>query len=62
MYILHLGQWSESSFGRFLLAGKAGNHWTGGWVGPSAGRDVMVKREIIAPAGNRNPAVQPVAD
>jgi len=27
-----------------------GTHWTGGWAGPSAGLDTVVKRKIPSPA------------
>jgi len=38
-----------------------GVHWIGGWVGPRAGLDAMVKREIRVPVGDRTPVVQPIA-
>jgi hypothetical protein len=45
-----------------LLRDKSpGTHWIGGWVGPRAGRDALVKRliPITAPDGNWTPVVQP---
>jgi len=36
-------------------------HRKGGWVGPRAGLDAMVKRKIPSPTGNRTPVFQPVA-
>jgi hypothetical protein len=49
-----------------LLPGKEppGTHWIGGWVGPRAGLDAMVKRKIPRPRRESNPRapiVQPVA-
>jgi hypothetical protein len=40
-----------------------GTHWIGGWVGPRAGLDAVVKRKksLHSPAGNRISVVQPVA-
>jgi hypothetical protein len=37
-----------------------GTDWIGGWVGPTAGLDMVEKRKIPATGGNRNPVVQPV--
>jgi hypothetical protein len=31
----------------------SGTHWIGGWVGPRDILDVVVKRKIPAPAGNK---------
>jgi hypothetical protein len=39
-------------------------HWTGGWVGPRAVLDAVVKRKIPSPrqeSNPRTPIVQPVA-
>jgi len=56
------GDWSASHAGCFTLGeGAADTHYIGGWVGPRADMDVVVKREIPAPAENRAPIVQPVA-
>jgi hypothetical protein len=41
-----------------------GTHWIGGWVGPRAGLDAVVKRKISSPrreSNPRTPIVQPVA-
>jgi hypothetical protein len=41
------GEWSASLPGRFTRRERApGTHWTGGWVGPRAVLDAMVKRKI----------------
>jgi hypothetical protein len=40
------------------------SHWIGGWVGPRAVLDAVVKREIPSPrreSNSRTPIVQPVA-
>jgi hypothetical protein len=42
----------------------SGTHWTGGWVGPRAVLDAVVKRKIPSPrreSNLRTPIVQPVA-
>jgi hypothetical protein len=39
-------------------------HWIGGWVGPRAVLDAVVKRKIPSPrqeSNSRNPIVHPVA-
>jgi len=38
-------------------------HLIGGWVGPRAGLDAVVRREypIIAPTENQTPVIQPVS-
>jgi hypothetical protein len=41
-----------------------GTHWIGGWVGPRAVLDAVVKRKIPSPGREskpRTPIVQPVA-
>jgi hypothetical protein len=41
------GEWSASRPGRFTSRERApGTHWIGGWVGPRAVRDAVVKRKI----------------
>jgi hypothetical protein len=35
--------------------------WIRGWVGPRAGLDAVERQKSLAPAGNRTPAVQPIA-
>jgi hypothetical protein len=48
--------------GRYIPGeGAPGTHWIGGWLVPRAGLDVMEKRKILRPAGNRILAVQSVA-
>jgi hypothetical protein len=34
---------------------KTGIHWMGGWVGPRAGMDAVVKRKIPSPRRESNP-------
>jgi hypothetical protein len=59
------GEWSASRPGRFTHRERApGVHWTGGWVGPRAVLDAVVKREIPSPrweSNPRTPTVKPVA-
>jgi hypothetical protein len=59
------GEWSASRPGRFTpREGTPGTHWIGGWVGPRAVLDVVVKRKIPNPCQELNPRtliVQPVA-
>jgi hypothetical protein len=59
------GEWSASRPGRFTLRGRApGTHWIGGWVGPRAVLDAVVKRKIPSPRRKSNPRapiIQPVA-
>jgi hypothetical protein len=44
------GKWSASRPGRFTPKEKApGTHWIGGWVGPRAILDAVVKRKIPSP-------------
>jgi hypothetical protein len=41
------GEWSASRPGRFTLRERApGTHWIGGWVGPIAVLDAVVRRKI----------------
>jgi hypothetical protein len=57
---LDKGEWSASRPGRFITGERApSTHCIGGWVGPRACLDAGEKS--LAPAGNRMPAVQPVA-
>jgi hypothetical protein len=45
--ILVGGEWSASYLGRFIPREKApGAHCIGGWVGPRASLDAVMKREI----------------
>jgi hypothetical protein len=58
------GEWSGSRPDRFTPRERApGTHWIGGWVGPRAVLDTVVKRKIPSPCqeSNRTPIVQPVA-
>jgi hypothetical protein len=59
------GEWSASRPGRFTSRERApGTHWIGGWVGPRAVQNAVVKREIPSPrrkSNPRTPIVQPVA-
>jgi hypothetical protein len=59
------GEWSASRPGRFTSSERApGTHWIGGWVGPRAVLDAMVKRKVPSPCRESNPRTpifQPVA-
>jgi hypothetical protein len=59
------GQLSASRPSRFTPRERApGTHWIGGWVGPGATLDAVVKRNILSPrreSNPRTPIVQPVA-
>jgi hypothetical protein len=47
------GEWSASHPGLFTPRERApGAHWIGGWVGPRAVLDAVVKKKFQAPAGN----------
>jgi hypothetical protein len=49
------GEWSDSRPGRFTPRERAtGTHWKGGWVGPSAVVDAIVKRKIPSPLRKSN--------
>jgi hypothetical protein len=44
--------------------GASGTHWIGGWVGPIAVLDAVMKRKIASPrreSNPRTPIVQPLA-
>jgi hypothetical protein len=44
--VLEGGEWSASHLGHFTPGERAlGTHWIGGWVGPRAILDVVVKRK-----------------
>jgi hypothetical protein len=52
---LYGGEWSTSRSGRFTPRENVpGTHWSGGWMGPRAVLDAVVKRKFPASAGNRN--------
>jgi hypothetical protein len=59
------GEWSDSRTGRFTPRERApGTHWIGGWVGPRAVLDAVVKRKIPSPrrkSNHRTPIFNPVA-
>jgi hypothetical protein len=59
------GEWLASLPGRFTPREKApGTLWIGGWVGPTAVLNTVVKRKIPSPlrqSNPRTPIVQPVA-
>jgi hypothetical protein len=60
------GEWSASRPGRAFTPGERtpGTHWTGGWVGPTAGLDTEAGGKILCPRRESNPdrpVVQPVA-
>jgi hypothetical protein len=58
------GEWSASRPGYFTPRERAlGTHWIGGWVGPRAVLNAVVKRKIPSPcreSNPRTPTVQPV--
>jgi hypothetical protein len=62
---LDRGEWSASRPGRFTPRERAPvSHWIGGWLGPRAVLDAVVKRKIPSPRRESNPGipiVQPVA-
>jgi hypothetical protein len=50
------GEWSASLPGRFTPRERApGIHWIGGWAGPGAVLDAVVKRKIPGPRRESNP-------
>jgi hypothetical protein len=57
-------EWSASPPGRFTPRERArGTHWIGGWVGPRAVLDVVVKRKIPSlrrESNPRTPIIQPL--
>jgi hypothetical protein len=59
------GEWSASCPGHFTPGGRAPDTpWIGGWVGPRAVLDMVVKRKIPSPHRKLNPRtliVQPIA-
>jgi hypothetical protein len=48
-------EWSASPPSRFTPPRERapGAHWTGGWVEPKAGMDIVKKRKSLAPARNQ---------
>jgi hypothetical protein len=58
--LLDRGEWSASLSGRYTLRERdPDTYWIGGWVGPRAGLDVVVKKKIPSPC--RDTIFQPVA-
>jgi len=59
------GEWSTSCPSCFNPRERApGTHWIGGWVGPRAILDMVVKRKIPSPHQESNPGtpiIQPIA-
>jgi hypothetical protein len=57
-------EWSASHPGRFTPRERApGTHWIGGWLGPRAVLDAVMKRKIPSlrrESNPRTPIVQPV--
>jgi hypothetical protein len=50
------GEWSASRLGRFTPRERdPGTHWIGGWVGPRAVLDAVVKKKIPSPRRESNP-------
>jgi hypothetical protein len=50
--------------GQLHPQGAPGTHWIGGWVGPRATLDAVVKRKIPSPCQESNPKtpiIHPVA-
>jgi hypothetical protein len=55
-FALDGGEWSASRSGRFTHRKRAPDtHWIGGWVGPRAVLDAVVKRECPSPRRESNP-------
>jgi hypothetical protein len=58
-------EWSASRPDRFTPRKRVpGTHWTGGWVGPRAVLDAVMKKKILSPrrvSNPRTPIVQPAA-
>jgi hypothetical protein len=54
-----LGEWRYSSTHSLTPPRKRapGTHWIGGWVGPRAILDVVVKRKIPSPHWESNPRI-----
>jgi len=55
---LYGGGWSDLRPGRFTTRERANcTHWIGGWVGPRAVLDVVVKRKIPSPRRESKPGI-----
>jgi hypothetical protein len=62
--VLDGGEWSVSRPGRFTPGERAPDtHWIGGWVGPRAVLDAVVRKipSFRRESNHRTPIVQPVA-
>jgi hypothetical protein len=56
MKALDGGEWSVSRPGRFTPRERAPRtHWIGGWMGPRAVLDAVVKEKIASPRHESNP-------
>jgi len=54
--ILDIGEWQASCPGCFTPRERnPGIHWTGGWVGPTAGLDMVSKQKILSLHWELNP-------
>ena len=51
-------EWSASCCGCFTARGT---HLAGSWVRLRSNLEVLVRRDVLAPAENRNSAIQPVS-
>jgi hypothetical protein len=48
-------EWSASRSYHFIPRERApGTHWIGGWLGPRAGLDVVVRRKVPSPYRESN--------
>jgi hypothetical protein len=56
------GEWSAPHTDRVTREERnLGAHWIRGWMKPRAGLNAVEKRIFSFPAGNRTPAIQPIA-
>jgi hypothetical protein len=46
------GQWSASRSGRALPPENPATHWTGGWMGPTAGLETEARGTILCRVSN----------
>jgi len=57
------GEWSASRLAHFTSRERTPDtHWIGGWGGPRAGLDAVVKRKIPRPRRESNPSVKDAVD
>jgi hypothetical protein len=61
--VLDGGEWSGSRPRRFTTKERApSTHWIGGWVGPRAGLDAVVREKIPSPCREmKHPIIRPEA-